>query len=331
MLQNYLEQDGKIFSFTDKGHDITDIETLLEARLILSLRHIKSLKEIYNPRTYGSNEPLEEEINEFDIACIPMSAKPFTRGHLDLVKKACERSKEVFVVASITDRARSKENPVFGKSMEKVLFNKGDIVTSLEDKLNNLDICRDKVTVVASKNPFIDVITIFGKDFFEEYMDLNKKYAIFVGDKEDGNPYKEEMLDHIGEKLNVLYRQEDSERLSSGTQTRAHLNTGLKFSEVITVLKSGKEKLQPTVDYYGQSEEGSDEYEKSLAKFSSNLPGKIYTPKEIRRIYNTISGDSHEEIMDTLKGKTNKRVEKAMGKRGISKNKLKLSNVYKDL
>lgn len=320
MLQNYLEKDGKIFSFSDKGTDIGDIENLLESRLILSLRHLKTLKEIYNPRTYGDDYPTEEEIEEFDISCVPMSAKPFTKGHLDLVKKACERSKEVFVVASITDRARSHENPVFGRSMEKVLFNKEDLIPSLEDKINDLGVCANKVTVVASTNPFIDVITIFGKDFFEEYMDLNKRYAILVGDEEDGKPYNEKMLDHLGEKLNVLYRQEGSERLSSGTQTREHLNTGLKFSEVITVLKSGKEKLQKNVDYLGQDEEHSDEYEEKLDMFSQNLPDEIYSDKEIRNIYNTISDDSHEEIVKSLEYEVpNKRVEKAIGKRNIKK------------
>lgn len=299
MLQNYLEQDGKIFSFTDKDHDISNIQTLLEARLILNLSKLKSLKEVYNLKTYD-----EVSDEEFDVSVVPMSAKPLTIGHEDLIKTACKKSKEVYVVISITSRFRSHENPITGQSMERLYTedNPAGFVRNLETLLNKkIPVCRGKVRVVYSRNPQNSVLSIFNKEFSEVYLERDNQYAIFVGDRSDSSRYLPELLDHMGDKLNVVHREEGEERLSSGTKTRSSLNTGRYTIADVVPVKSrpGKTRTVKTTHLQNPHGESSDEYLNSFEEFARNL-SNIYSYNEKKRIFDYLSQSSRDIINNTL-------------------------------
>ena len=303
LLDQFLESDGQIFSLNNQNIPTTyDIESLLEKKLfnkkVLNQANF-SLLEMYNLKTYS-----ETQQNEFDISVVPMSAKPFTIGHEDLVKTACEKSKEVYVVISATSRMRKYENPVTGDSMEKLYFedNPSGFVPDLESLLNrNIPECQGKVKVVYSKNPVTDVTTIFEEDFAYENLEKDKKYCIFVGDIDDAEVYSPDMLSHMEDSLNVVYRDSDEERLSSGTRTRASLNTGRFTDEREIPIKSkpGKTKIDKVVILSDPYLEGSDMYNQSFEEFARNL-SNIYNTTQKKRIYDYISGESRNAIDNVL-------------------------------
>ena len=297
---------------------------------------------MYNLKTYP-----EVKTNEFNIGFVPMSAKPFTIGHEDLVKTACSKSKKVYVVISITSRFRSHENPITGKSMERLYTqdNPSGFVRDLETLLNQkIPECKGKVKVIYSKNPQNEILEILDKEFSDLYLEKNNQYAIFVGDKEDASRYKPELLGHMGDKLNVVYREEGEERLSSGTKTRSSLNTGRYTSsqEVPVKARPGKTRTLKSTYLQQPYEEDSVEYQRSFEEFAANL-SNIYSPLEKKRIYDYLSQSSKDTIyntLDSLEGiDSNKEakeklsaeemnIAKALG--GIKKART-LSDVYKDL
>ena len=303
LLDQFLESDGQIFSLNNQNIPTTyDIESLLEKKLfnkkVLNQANF-SLLEMYNLKTYS-----ETQQNEFDISVVPMSAKPFTIGHEDLVKTACEKSKEVYVVISTTSRMREYENPITGDAMERLYFegNPSGFVPDLESLLNRkVPECQGKVKVVYSKNPVTDVTSIFEEDFAYENLEKNKKYCIFVGDKEDAEVYSPDMLNHMEDSLNVVYRDSDEERLSSGTRTRASLNTGRSTAEREIPIKSkpGQTKIDKVVMLSDPYEEGSDMYNQSFEEFARNL-SNIYDMTQKKRIYDYISGESRSAIDNVL-------------------------------
>jgi len=303
LLDQFLESDGQIFSLNNQNIPTTyDIESLLERKIsnkkILNKANF-SLREMYNLKTYS-----ETGSDEFDIGVVPMSAKPFTIGHEDLVKTACQRSKEVYVVISTTSRMRSYENPITGDSMERLYFedNPSGFVPDLESLLNrNVPECQGKVKVVYSKNPVTDVTTIFEEDFAYENLEKDKKYCIFVGDIEDAEVYSPDMLSHMEDSLNVVYRDSNEERLSSGTRTRASLNTGRSTVEREIPIKSkpGQTKIDKVVMLSDPYQEGSEMYTHSFKEFSRNL-SNIYSMTQKKRIYDYISGESRNIIDDVL-------------------------------
>lgn len=303
MLQQFIEPDGEVFSLNNQTVPNTyDIESILERKLLKKLMLSKSnysLLEMYNLKTYS-----ETDSDEFDIGIVPMSAKPFTIGHEDLVKTACQRSKQVYIVISTTSRMRSYENPVTGNSMERIYFegNPSGLVPELEILLNrNLPECKGKITVVYSKNPVSDVNAIFEEDFAYDYLEKDKRYCIFVGDKEDAESYSPEALSHMEDRLNVVYRDDDEERLSSGTRTRASLNTGAFTQEREVPIKSkpGQTKIERVVVLTNPHEEGSELYNQSFEEFADNL-SNIYDMTQKKRIYDYISGESRSAIDDLL-------------------------------
>ena len=303
LLSQFLESDGQIFSLNNQSIPTTyDIESLLERKLLnkLILKKKKfSLVETYNLTTYS-----QVDREEFDISVVPMSAKPLTIGHEDLIKTACEKSKEVFVVISTTSRARSYENPVTGKSMERLYFedNPSGFVPDLEGLLNKkIPECRGKVKVVYSKNPVTDVVAIFEEEFAYNYLEKDSKYGIFVGDEEDTFAYDSKRLSHMGDKLNIIHKDIDSPRLSSGTKTRTSLNTGRYTYEEEVPIKSkpGQTKTNKYVSLKDPYEEESKEYLENFREFAANL-SNIYTLSQKKRIYDYISIDSRETIDNVL-------------------------------
>ena len=303
LLNQFLESDGQIFSLNNQNIPTTyDIESLLERKLlnksILKKKNF-SLIETYNLATYSQvgNE-------EFDISVVPMSAKPLTIGHEDLIKTACKKSKEVFVVISTTSRARSYENPVTGNAMERLYFedNPSGFVPDLEGLLNSsIPECRGKVKVVYSKNPVTDVRTIFEEEFAYNYLDKESKYGIFVGDEEDTVAYDSEFLSHMGDRLSIIHKDANSPRLSSGTKTRRSLNTGRFTQEEEIPIKSkpGQTRLNKYVSLEEPYEEESGEYVESFNEFAANL-SNIYSLNQKKRIYDYISSDSRETIDNLL-------------------------------
>jgi len=321
LLEPFLESDGQIFSLNNQNIPTTyDIESLLERKILNKLILNKanfSLLEMYNLKKYS-----ETEIGEFDIGVVPMSAKPFTVGHESLVKTACQRCKEVYVVISIMSRIRSYENPITGEAMERIYFedNPSGFVPSLEKLLNSkIPECQGKVKVIYSEHPIFDVKKIFEEDFAYENIEKDKKYCIFVGDIEDAKFYSPEKLSHMEDRLNVVYRDSDEERLSSGTKTRSSLNTGRATIEREIPIKSkpGKTKIDKFVVLSEPYQEGSDMYNQYFEEFARNL-SNIYDMKQKRRIYDYISGISRS-IIDSVLSKlkdvsSNKEAEDVLSK-----------------
>ena len=54
------------------------------------------------------------------IGLLPISGKPYHRGHHSLVEKACKENDQVLLFVSLSDRVRSGEYPIMGSSMTKV-------------------------------------------------------------------------------------------------------------------------------------------------------------------------------------------------------------------
>jgi hypothetical protein len=54
------------------------------------------------------------------VALVPISAKPYHKGHEYLIKKASAENDEVFVYVSTSDRCRKNEYKIFGKDMQKI-------------------------------------------------------------------------------------------------------------------------------------------------------------------------------------------------------------------
>jgi len=339
LLDGQLNKDGKIFDLNNQDTSSTyEIEDVFERKIISKF----SLLEMYNLKTYP-----EVKTNEFDIGFVPMSAKPFTIGHEDLVKTACSKSKKVYVVISITSRFRSHENPITGKSMERLYTedNPSGFVRDLETLLNQkIPECKGKVKVIYSKNPQNEILEILDKEFSDLYLEKNNQYAIFVGDKEDASRYKPELLGHMGDRLNVVYREEGEERLSSGTKTRSSLNTGryTLSQEVPVKARPGKTRTLKSTYLQQPYEEDSVEYQRSFEEFAANL-SNIYSPLEKKRIYDYLSQSSKDTIyntLDSLEGiDSNKEVKEKLSaeKRNIIKalggitSAKKLKDVYRDL
>jgi len=82
-----------------------------------------------NPLTLSEQEERDlnldppEEYNpagRVSIGLVPMSAKPFHAGHLCLIEKASKDNDFVKVFASLTDRVKPKQYPVYGTQMQKI-------------------------------------------------------------------------------------------------------------------------------------------------------------------------------------------------------------------
>ena len=83
-----------------------------------------------NPLSLNENEqegdidldPPEEynPAGNVSIGLVPMSAKPFHAGHLCLIEKAAKDNDFVKVFASLTDRIKPKQYPIYGSQMQKI-------------------------------------------------------------------------------------------------------------------------------------------------------------------------------------------------------------------
>ena len=62
------------------------------------------------------------------IGLVPMSAKPYHRGHHYLVTSAAAQNDKVMLFVSISDRCRKGEIPIYGSDMEDIFCNRIETV-----------------------------------------------------------------------------------------------------------------------------------------------------------------------------------------------------------
>lgn len=280
--------DGKIFSFDHSNKvDVSNISSLLERKNMYS----KFLFEMYNLTHYD-----EIPDGHFDVSFIPMSAKPFHKGHLDLVQRACRKTKDkVYVCLSISDRIRHGQNPIYGSDMEDILLksNQSSLTRDLQTLINKDEVCLGKAQIVPSTKPAMDILyTLI--DPSEFYLQQGINYGIFVGDESDASPYEVEKLNHMGGNLSVVYHDE---RLVSGTDMRRSLRGIYGIKEPVGVYKSGKKEGEPKIGtslYHNEDESNFEDFKLSLPDF--------YTDVEKRRIWEKLSSTS-KVILDSIANK----------------------------
>ena len=60
---------------------------------------------------------------EISIGLVPMSAKPYHKGHHQLVQRAASQNQKVYLYVSTSDRVKKNEFPIYGKDMEFIWQN----------------------------------------------------------------------------------------------------------------------------------------------------------------------------------------------------------------
>tara|TARA_Y100000592_G_scaffold24516_1_gene38332 strand:- start:29513 stop:30262 length:750 start_codon:yes stop_codon:yes gene_type:complete len=145
------------------------------------------------------------------IGLVPMSAKPFHKGHMALVNQALHECDQVILFISTSDRVKGGGFKILGQDMEFIWKN------IIENYLP------DSVTCVYGGSPVRNVY----KEI-EDNMHLDNKYNIYTG-KEDAARYKPKYFEGSNHPVDIvsLERGVDTEGIS-GTQMRLFLQDGMK-------------------------------------------------------------------------------------------------------
>jgi cytidyltransferase-like protein len=145
-----------------------------------------------------------------NFGLVPMSAKPFHEGHMELIRKASDECREVIVYVSTSDRKRKGETTIHGEDMEKIW--KDTLVQYMPDN----------VILLFGGSPVRNVYTKLGEGLQDE--NKEKSYAVYTGEEDKGrynSKYYSEMIDRVY--IRTLSRGEDTKAIS-GTLMRAYLS-----------------------------------------------------------------------------------------------------------
>lgn len=155
--------------------------------------------------------PFRKEPERFTFGLVPMSAKPFHKGHMFLIQSAAERCDNVIVYVSISDRSRKGEITIHGEDMQFIWEN---IIT------NHLP---DNVKCVYGGSPVGRVYEFLSNISEQDGVD-GQSYAIYTG-KDDAKRYKAEYYKNIKDKVWIkeFERGDDSPNIS-GTLMRSYLS-----------------------------------------------------------------------------------------------------------
>lgn len=153
------------------------------------------------------------------IGLIPMSAKPFTKGHHELIKLAAHECDIVEVFVSTSDRYRSGEAPVLGSDMSKIW--RDHIVGTLPENAR----------VSYGGSPVGNVLKRLGEaqgnsDTFVVYSDVADAAANFG--REVLQKYAGALVSSGRVRVRPVDRSETHE--VSGTEMRSYLASGDKAS-----------------------------------------------------------------------------------------------------
>tara|TARA_B100001094_G_scaffold333255_1_gene409932 strand:- start:7938 stop:8579 length:642 start_codon:yes stop_codon:yes gene_type:complete len=155
--------------------------------------------------------PLREEPERFTFGLVPMSAKPFHKGHMFLIQSAAERCDNVIVYVSISDRSRKGEITIHGEDMQFIWEN---IIK------NHLP---SNVECVYGGSPVGRVYEFLGNISEQGGID-GQTYAIYTG-KDDAKRYQDKHYENIKDKVWIkeFERGDDSPNIS-GTLMRSYLS-----------------------------------------------------------------------------------------------------------
>tara|TARA_B100001287_G_scaffold266499_1_gene260511 strand:- start:227 stop:868 length:642 start_codon:yes stop_codon:yes gene_type:complete len=158
------------------------------------------------------NSELErEEPQFFSTGLVPMSAKPFHKGHMFLIQAASQRCSEVTVYVSISDRSRKGEITIFGEDMQLIWES---IITKY---------LPENVSCIYGGSPVGKVYEFLG-NISEQGIPIEETYAIYTG-QDDAKRYQDKYWSNI--KNNVWIKEfargDDSPNIS-GTLMRSYLS-----------------------------------------------------------------------------------------------------------
>ena len=155
--------------------------------------------------------PFRKEPERFTFGLVPMSAKPFHKGHMFLIQSAAERCDNVIVYVSISDRSRKGEITIHGEDMQFIWEN---II------INHLP---DNVKCVYGGSPVGKIYELLG-NISEQGIPIEETYAIYTG-KDDAKRYQEKYWSNIKNNVWVksFERGDDSPNIS-GTLMRSYLS-----------------------------------------------------------------------------------------------------------
>jgi len=155
--------------------------------------------------------PMREEPERFSVGLVPMSAKPFHKGHMFLIQAAAERCDRVIVYVSISDRSRKGEITIYGEDMQLIWES---IITKHLPK---------NVKCVYGGSPVGKVYEFLG-NISEQGTSGSETYAIYTG-QDDAKRYQEKYYENIKDQVWVkeFLRGSDSPNIS-GTLMRSYLS-----------------------------------------------------------------------------------------------------------
>jgi len=152
-----------------------------------------------------------EDPERFTFGLVPMSAKPFHKGHMFLIQKALEKCDEVIVYVSISDRARKGETTIYGEDMQ---FIWESIITKY---------LPENVTCIYGGSPVGKIYELLG-NISEQGISIEETYAVYTG-KDDAKRYQEKYWSNIKNNVWIksFERGDDSPNIS-GTLMRSYLS-----------------------------------------------------------------------------------------------------------
>lgn len=142
----------------------------------------------------------------YDIALIPISAKPFHEGHMCLIRKAINECKEIIIFTSNSDRKRKGEFTIFGNDMQFIWNN---IIINYLPK---------NCQIYFEGSPILNVYK-----FLDSNLNSTKTFSIYTGEQ-DKNRFSDKYYQQIKDRvfINTLTRGINSPNIS-GTLMRYYL------------------------------------------------------------------------------------------------------------
>ena len=152
-----------------------------------------------------------EEPQLFRVGLVPMSAKPFHKGHMFLIQEAAKRCENVIVYVSISNRSRKGEITIHGEDMQFIWKN---IITKY---------LPGNVTCIYGGSPVGKIYELLG-NISEQGNSIEETYAVYTG-KDDAKRYQEKYWSNIKNNVWIksFERGDDSPDIS-GTLMRSYLS-----------------------------------------------------------------------------------------------------------
>ena len=216
--------EGVVFEYppgSDKSFKLTGNFSSINQILGKFIRSdIKSETKFMNSSKSIIRESLE---NRKTIGLLPMSAKPYHKGHHLQVLDASQECDEVYLLISLSDRARPGEIPVLGKTMK--IYWDDYIIPSLP---SNVTVRFVQVPVRAVYDVLIDANKTFltsGESprflVYSDAKDTMSSFPIAMREKQFGALTKAGLVNFPG-----VERQNDLPRVAKGSWIREAISSG---------------------------------------------------------------------------------------------------------